>query len=429
MHRSAPTRLAVESLESRVTPATAASVNRFGDLVVTSDVASKIAITQIVQGTFAVTDNGNPVGAGVFTGVTRDLRVTTSNNNDDMNIDLGGFSVRDVVVQLGNGTNSLKLTNGSISFVSIAGVFVNSWFNCTRGGTGDDFVTLDRLQVAGNVGINVGNGANSIALADGSIAGSLSILTGAGTDSVFIGDGLTTLSAGSTYVVDGGDPNDTLIVNPLVTLRNLYESSFNTVILAANSRVTGYVTGWGGFNVANVFQLGGRVDQSVSFGGSGGADFLMVQATASIGGSLRTALFGGNDTVSLNGAVGGHFVLDAGSGDDSIDLVGPITGDVTGFLGNGNDTLNLAGTVGTAGFTDAKFNIDAGYGNDTVRLQAGSTINGNAKILLGPGTDTAVVDNAATFNLATINGGAGTDTFQGNKARPGLTLQNFETFI
>src|SRR5262245_59460971 len=107
MHRPPRLRLVVECRESRVTPATTASVNRFGDLVVTSDVASKIGITQTVQGTFTVTDNGNPVNGGVFAGVTRDLRVTTGKNNDDLTIDLGGFSVRDVDVRLGDGANSM----------------------------------------------------------------------------------------------------------------------------------------------------------------------------------------------------------------------------------------------------------------------------------------------------------------------------------
>src|SRR5207247_7151803 len=122
---------------------------------------------------------------------------------------------------------------------------------------------------------------------------------------VVLGDGATTLTAGTTFVIDGGDPGDTLTVTDHVTLQNLTTSAINTVTLGTGSRVSGFVTVWGGFNAPNTLTLSGRVDQSVFFGGSGGVDTLLLDAGASIGGNLLANLFGGNDSVTLKGNIGG----------------------------------------------------------------------------------------------------------------------------
>src|SRR5439155_26910622 len=113
---------------------------------------SKIAITETVQGTFTVTDNGVNIGAGTFTGITRDIRIIGSAADDTLTIDLGGKSVRNIAVQLGHGTNTLDIHNGSASFVAVNGGFFFSSFFTAPGGAANDTVSISGLHVAGSVG-------------------------------------------------------------------------------------------------------------------------------------------------------------------------------------------------------------------------------------------------------------------------------------
>src|SRR6266568_1731197 len=130
-------------------------------LVVPANAASKIAITQTVQGTFTVTDNGVNVGAASFAGVSRDIRVLGSAADDAVTIDLGGGSVRDVVVLTGDGNNTVDIQHGSVAFVTVNAGFTFFGLFRSPGGNGNDTVTISGLQVAGSVGLNVGDGANT----------------------------------------------------------------------------------------------------------------------------------------------------------------------------------------------------------------------------------------------------------------------------
>src|SRR5881275_1744791 len=92
-----PVRLSLEVLEDRSVPAATAGVVN-GSLVVVGDPASPsdLAITASdtnsdnVADTFTVTDGSTAVGT--FGGVTRDVVLRLSNNDDTASIDLGGLS-------------------------------------------------------------------------------------------------------------------------------------------------------------------------------------------------------------------------------------------------------------------------------------------------------------------------------------------------
>src|SRR5262249_45564073 len=112
--------LTLEMLEDRSVPAVTASVVR-GSLVVVggAGAGSNLAITGSdtnadgVADTFSVVDGATTVGS--FGNVTKDVVLRLSKNNDIVSFDLGGSSApRDIVANLGNGVNSLTVTNGTV---------------------------------------------------------------------------------------------------------------------------------------------------------------------------------------------------------------------------------------------------------------------------------------------------------------------------
>src|SRR5580704_3089361 len=161
-------RLALETLEDRAVPAvavasavTARVVN--GNLTIKGDnsAASNIAITATdtnadgVADTFAVTNNGTSVGT--FGGVTKDVALRLSNNDDTVSIDLGGLSTpRSLSVSMAKGTNALTVADGT----------VNGSLNIS-GGSGADTVTLGGakgLTVDHGVSVDLGGGTNDLTL-------------------------------------------------------------------------------------------------------------------------------------------------------------------------------------------------------------------------------------------------------------------------
>src|SRR5262249_17873091 len=150
----------VERLEDRSVPSVTASVVN-GSLVVRGDAesASQLAITGSdtdadgVADTFTVVDGSTTVGT--FGDVTRDVVLRLSGNDDPVAIDLAGLSApRNIRADLGDGTNSLSIDNGTVKgFLSISG------------GADTDTVTLGgtaALTVNGNAYVNLGDAADDV---------------------------------------------------------------------------------------------------------------------------------------------------------------------------------------------------------------------------------------------------------------------------
>src|SRR5260221_13804396 len=154
------TRLGVEVLEGRTVPSATASVVD-GSLVVVGDpaAASNLTITGSdtnadgIADTFAGTDGATNVGA--FGGVTGQIVLKLTENDDVVAIDLGGLiSPRGVRANLGCGTNALTITNGTVN----GDVRI-------RGGCDADTVLLGgatKLTVNGSLGVALDGGVDSL---------------------------------------------------------------------------------------------------------------------------------------------------------------------------------------------------------------------------------------------------------------------------
>src|SRR5262249_26117476 len=215
-------------------------------LLVTADTATTdLTVQQTGANDFTVTESGNPVSGGSFTGVTGDVILRLSRNNDTgVGVDLNGNTAPDdVLVSLGGGTNDLTVLGGA-------------------GG--------------------------------GTIPGYLAVSGGLGNDSVTLGDGTNALTVGEATAVglDGG-VTDALHVSAGVTLQGQLATAFvNNITLDAGSTLerSAFLVGGTGGNTVN---LDGTIDGSVVFYGSSRSDAVdELNVNGSIGGSLIAYLDG-----------------------------------------------------------------------------------------------------------------------------------------
>jgi hypothetical protein len=108
-------RFLIEQLEDRSVPTVTAGLVH-GQLLVKGKPDGAVVITETAAGTFQVTDNGSTVGT--VSGATGILVVDHDRAvpvNDNVPIDLGGFSTGSICADLGLGQNTFTVTNGTVT--------------------------------------------------------------------------------------------------------------------------------------------------------------------------------------------------------------------------------------------------------------------------------------------------------------------------
>jgi Ca2+-binding RTX toxin-like protein len=294
------------------------------------------------------------------------------------------------------------------------------------------------LPFAGNDTIVGGTGNDTLLGGDGNDTitdqggTSRDIKAGTGDDTVRL------IGANLTGTVDGGAGNDQLDASG--TMAGLTVTGFE--ILNTNASVlTGRATLFESFDTIRVSAANQTGTVSVILSATGAATVLNLtdelttvaghrglHATGSTDGETITSggandrLFGGGGNDVLNAGAGDNWLL-GGDGDDVLS-----TGDGNDILRGeaGNDTISAGG--GNDIISDeggSRSQVDAGAGNDGIRLEAPITTAvidagaGNDTILLLAATATADIDggdgnDAITFGIldaaSTVLGGAGDDT-------------------
>jgi hypothetical protein len=413
-------RLGLESLESREMLASSASIVS-GALMVSSDVASVLLIKQTAANAWSVTDNGNPVGAGTFSGVTGNVIIQTSANDDQVTVDLqNNTAPRSIQANLGDGINQFSILNGTVRQNVLL-----------YGGAGNDTVDLANVKVGPATSLMLGNGDNTVHINSGNY-GSMYVGTGTGDDAVVLGDGVsaTKFSSAVTFV-DGGGLNDSLVMKDKTTIGMFYLQTVavNNVQLDAGSKIYGSLYVSGGFNVANSLTVNNEITGFGTFTGSGGVDTVNFGSTAKFGKAVLVDLKGGSDVANLQGTYCTTLNVNAGLGDDTVSIDGTVAASVVALLGDGNDLFSIAAKVGTAPTLLNRLVVDAGKGNDQVAVRAAAVINGRLDIKLGDGDDSFSLDDAAFVVGAKIDGGIGTDTYYGTRPRTNVTDLAFEAFL
>jgi hypothetical protein len=380
---------------------------------------------------------------------------------------LTGAVKNGVLTVTGTGTGTINVVESATT----AGKFTVSDANPADGGTftgvnsvrlnltGGNTVNVDlsKNALADDLFVKLGNGPNSLTVADGTIAGAVNVQGGTATDVVTLGSTGTTLKVGENVDVALGQPaNDSLTVKSGVTLSgSLTADAVNLITLANGSSVAKNLVILGG-GAGNTIDVEGTVSHDLDLvnppfhGNAQGGTSLTLGATASVGHDLRfvnslvnghpsqltTAagskvghdLFylasGKGDTLNLAGGVGGDATFLMGGGDNKVTVAkGATFGDEVGFhFEGGNNTLTFDGSAGPKGSKANNLSVTAGKGNNTITIQGDAVVNGDASIKLGAGKNVVTLANAATVT-GTLTASAGkASTFNGHETATHMKL-------
>jgi len=393
MNRRTSIRPALEILEDRWCPSATAWLSN-GSLMVHDSQSANLAITEINAGTFRVVDNNNVIG--------------TYQVSNAIDVRLGG-------------------QNNTVDFYL------------------QGYATPGDVKVSGPQ-----SGNNDVAILNGTIRGNLSIYGGQGTDNVVLGGPSGNLQVnGDALIQLNKGALDTLQVNSGVTIKgNLTADSANRLTLAAGSTVDGSATIVDG-PAGDTVELDGTVERLTKFVGSmQNSDSVTVGQKAELG-SLVVQFGDGDSTLTMDGQVLDQFFLQTGIGSDSITLAGSIGGFAALHLSGDSttqDTVTITGTIGgsgpaspsgdalsivrphnghddgsdivtLAGRINGNVLVNTNDGNSSVTFGDALDIVGSAKVDFGAGNDVFTLDQGARFQSADINGGGGTNTFNGDISR------------
>jgi hypothetical protein len=328
---------------------------------------------------------------GVFPG---DVSVNTGNGSDLVEIDGGtgaGTINGRMSILLGAGDDALQL--GGRSGLNVGGsLFVDGGAGFdTFGGQGiperpagnpkvanrpDGNVLFGFVKISGNTTMTGINGFTSDAAAPGgSSFGAPFVLTWAneGTDGFFVPNNTT---FNGDVVVSAGPGND--------SLTPIFGNEFkgNTTFLAG-----------AGNNNSSPFGDNFFRGQFTYIGGNGGDNLVMGEPH---GGNVNLYLGDGNNQAAT------LFGAPRGTGLPFGSLV--IAGDLTVRGGNGADGFNLLQAT-----VSGNVNVDLGSGNNTANFQ--SVISGSVRYTGGGGIDNVEVGGTNSFALL-VNLGAGADVFR-----------------
>ncbi len=189
-----------ETLEARQLLTVSVAING-SDLSLTGTADGAVEVTATDSaGTFDIYDNG--VLVQTATGITGNIKVKLDDASgapdNSLAIDLGAGTVDRVMVDLGDGTNSFTLSDGTVA-KSVKYV----------GGSGNDSVTIaDTTAVTQSVFANLGDGDDSLFI-DGTIGRGLFVNAGAGDDTVEV-SATATIARGAG--INLGDGNNQLTI-------------------------------------------------------------------------------------------------------------------------------------------------------------------------------------------------------------------------
>src|SRR5450432_3954212 len=366
---------------------------------------------------------------------------------------------------LGSGGGDTIIGNGGVDTVdyssSTVGVNVNLTTGVGSGGlaNGDTLIGISNLTgsatgnntLIGNSGANVLTGGSGNDVIDGA-GGADTIIAGAGDDTVVYrggeisidgGTGANTLALGTAVTVNLANADQTVgdAVN-VINFQNVDASALTTGVSITGSSGVNVITGGSGADTidggggADVINGGAGDDQIIyhgteaSISGGGDTNTLVMLAQANInlanadqtsGDTTSVSNFQNVDasqltsaqSISMTGSAGVN-ILTGGAGNDTIDGGGGA--DIL-FGGAGDDAIVYRGTENS---------IDGGTGTNTLVLDAAATVDlGNADQTTGDGTAvsnflnvnasalTVGVDIIGSAAANAITGGAGDDVIDG----------------
>ncbi len=351
-------------------------------------------------------EGNNTVRVNGYSHSTINATIKTASGDDVISINGGSKSSIDV--DTGNGNNTVHIYGYSGSTINAT----------VKTGDGDDFVSL-----YGGGSINAGNGNNTVYARN--YYSNATIRTASGDDIISISG-----SSESSVDVDAGEGNNTIYSDfSNATIKtgsgDDYVSLYNGgQINAGEGNNTVMV---GGYHKATVKT--GSGDDSISISGDG---LVLIDAGA---GDDFISLYGGGsiDAGGGNNTVYGGDIVKTGSGDDyvSVQSHSSIDSSINVDAGDGNNTVKVYAyhhTVNAAVKTGSgddfvsiySGSVDAGSGDDFISIYDGGSIDA------GMGNDQISLGAFARYNLIKYTAGDGNDTIWGSDLKDTLSISGGE---
>lgn len=314
-----------------------------------------------------------------------------------------GYSINELSVALGNGTNSTTFTSGQSDDGQGGGavrypVDVSQSLTYT-GGSGDDFVEMgvslgNFHRVGGVSSFALGGGTNSLRYQVQAIQRNMTITGGSGRNTL---DLATAAAIAATLNINLGT-SQTLGVNTIgiqtagditAPLNFKLGNGTNTLDLTASGNIKANLAYIGGSGADTVrITANNQLDANVSLQLGDGLNQLdlIVRAYENTRPLRSVFIVGGKDrnNLGLSGYLWANFLIDLGNGQNVTtfhDSTAQGVGRITYRSGNNNNTLTLGGAQSLSPF--AAFNVDVFFG--TV---------GTQRLILTKGTITGIALSA-----------------------------------
>jgi len=372
-----------EALESRVMPSAIAAASG-STLNVSSDADGSDLLVENVtggvkvtaQGTSTLTVGGTPVASFTFNGVTS-VNFKLGEGDDSIAL-AAGLNLKNVSVNLGDGTNVFTATSANITGkLSVTG------------GTGLDQVTLDSV-VGKSASVSLGLGNDEISLLGASFSSTVSLTTGAGADTVTVDqNGISThATLGNNLTINTGEDNDSVTVHNATTKKISIDTgddddTIDLANLTANGAIS--VQARAGADILNVATVNETVNGTNTFNLGTGADTVTLS---------DTNVFTGNVSIDLGTGINNSLTVDDTAFNGTFSLVANGSADVINIeqdLAQTGATIFAKAAklkVGTA----ADINISAiGVGSST-QFQSTLSVSG-----VNPAADLTVAAVNTTF--------------------------------
>ncbi|MDL2210557.1 hypothetical protein LJC26_07110, partial [Desulfovibrio sp. OttesenSCG-928-O18] len=381
-------------------------------------------------------DNSNSYG---FKGedISTTSYITAGAGNDSLSVRGVIIGLAATEVYLGDGTNNVRIFGSSKAMEESVLAMGKGADNVFLSGRVDGIIDLgdgaNVLAVRGSVSggnshIYGGSGADKISVyaqQGGDALYSAYLYTGAGNDAVTLKGSVLFNSE-----IDLGVGNDTLFLRgDLGVGSSVYAMGGNNSIAIAGAVNNSwmYIGAYDGkdFGGKNTVSVGAMANSRLELGS--GADSVLVRGelnnadiyagdgknAVSVGAMFRSKIFGGKDadTITVNGSPGDSSI-NTGDGNDVVRVAVTANGQGVGMgigtfvvaAGSGNDTVSVdTRYTGTGAADIMHVRIEAGSGNDSISLMGNVT---ESHVLLQSGTN---VVQLGSFAAGSVVGGSGND--------------------
>jgi hypothetical protein len=423
------TRLNLQALEDRATPATFTYAPFSQTLTVTAGEGDRILVASIPN---------KPTG---YLQVSETQAAATVFNSDTTNQSIRTLVVRFGNVQSGGLTLAADARIGGGLIVSgaqtsqtldlLGSVGGNLTYTAAPTAAFDDLDVEASAHVGGNMNVQLGLGENTLRLKGGLVRGNLTVLGKAGTDRVevtesadlvvggaasfnlgdgpntLLGHGLAhTLRVGTNFTYTGGAGNDSLDLDGAGTA---LQAGGNVRVVLGNPRA---------FDVNEAEFEALTAGRHVSFVGGMGADTVTLSGALNIGGNVSANLGQGTNRFDSNllgegtNSIGGTFTYAGGAGGDVVLLdvasIGRNVNVALGESGGANQSLTVGakGPAGVAVYGNVR--VTSGSGADAIGL-ARLYVGGSLNVLSGSGTDMVLMDDINVAGATLLDLGLGDD--------------------